>query len=497
MSVLSHVKIGPHFFANEFADYSDWHFAWAREIVQNGVDAPGCSTISVSIQELEAGTVIVVTNDGCPMTEDVLVNKLLALGESGKKFSGTVGGFGKAKTLLMFCHQSWSVRTGTILASGIGGDYRLTTDLEYFHGTTTVVTMKRDNTAKLIEAFRKLARFTQWSGTLTVNDEILPTSHHKGLRRRDFDFGAVYTNKSDQYKLVVRIGGIPMFTRYCGLNRCVVVELNGASNDVLTANRDGMLFQYSSQLDAFITLLATDKRKALRNRTPRYERFAGQKFVVQSVSARDLIQDADEDQTVVVTNGTCVAHGPVATLAAALANGSDGELAKSQIPTGRSRPANGRYSRVSNEFVLKNETDRKIPTCYRPDMAEFSKYSQKLVRIWGRLMVKFHEIFEADAEFAIGFIFDDDTEAECEKHPDFGLIYYLNPTKTVEQSYSSSKSFSKRFKLTERGRLLSVAAHEFVHGLGYNNHSEEFASKYTEVMGHVLTHVSKFAWCFK
>ena len=45
--------------------------------------------------------------------------------------------------------------------------------------------------------------------------------------------------------------------------------------------------------------------------------------------------------------------------------------------------------------------------------------------------------------------------------------------------------------------LLSIAAHEFVHGLGYGWHCENFAQKYTEVVGYVLADVKRFNWCFK
>src|SRR5580698_6197763 len=114
------VKIGPSFFAKEFQEYSNWRWSYIREAAQNCIDAPHSTEMYFSITHDGHNTRVTFGNNGVPMNEDVLTNKLLALGESGKNFAGTVGGFGKAKLLLLFCHLSWSVRTGTLLADGEG-----------------------------------------------------------------------------------------------------------------------------------------------------------------------------------------------------------------------------------------------------------------------------------------------------------------------------------------------------------------------------------------
>ncbi len=78
----------------------------------------------------------------------------------------------------------------------------------------------------------------------------------------------------------------------------------------------------------------------------------------------------------------------------------------------------------------------------------------------------------------------------------FGRVYYVSPAKIVEQSTSYSKSFKKRFKLTERNRLIMVALHEFVHGLGLSWHDEDFACKLTDMAWHVIDNRKRFNWCF-
>ena len=108
-----------------------------------------------------------------------------------------------------------------------------------------------------------------------------------------------------------------------------------------------------------------------------------------------------------------------------------------------------------------------------------------------------HQIFEHEAEFAVGFVFDQDEEAQFEDGQ-YGKVYYVNPVAVVEQTMSNSRSFRKRFKLTERDRLIAIAAHEFVHGgIGLLYHDESFASKQTDVMATVMKHRRQFNWCFR
>ena len=138
-----------------------------------------------------------------------------------------------------------------------------------------------------------------------------------------------------------------------------------------------------------------------------------------------------------------------------------------------------------------------IPDYFMPHDDKFSPYSRKLVRAWGRILLTLHRLFDCDAEFAIGFAFDSEAEAQFEEGR-FGTVYYINPITVVEQSNSGSRSFRKRFKLTERDRLISVAAHEFVHGaFGHRYHDESFAATQTDVMAVVMKHRRQFNRCFQ
>lgn len=108
-------------------------------------------------------------------------------------------------------------------------------------------------------------------------------------------------------------------------------------------------------------------------------------------------------------------------------------------------------------------------------------------------MLQLHKTFDHESVFSVGFVFSD-AMANHEIGPTFGRVYYVAPAIVNEEK----GSFKKQWKFDAAGKkmLLSVAAHEFVHGLGYSLHDEDFSAKYTEVVGVVMARLKEFNWCF-
>lgn len=508
MSYSNSISIGPEFFAKAKNDYADFSWALVREFFQNSIDAPGCKKIDVQVHTVEGGvTKMVVTNDGAPMTREILTNKLLSLGGSGKGFNGTVGGFGKAKEVLYFCHRSYQIHTGDLLVQGSGAGYDLNESVpDALSGTSSTIVLDCDLTTRLCKTVEKFASYAQWDGSITLNGGQLACNLRKGSPRREFEWGTVYTNKSDKNRVVVRVGGIPMFSAYTSFDRMVVVELKGASVDVLTSNRDSLVWRFQDQFDKFLMDLVVNRSKALKSQNPTYQHFSGAKFKTSKenperkssgVSARELV-GAKQNVSVAAFMGSGSSTGSGGFGGIAVSGerlgvvGSVDDYANESIATASSSPT----STISEEFVLKNETTLKIPDYFQPDSDQFGSYAKKLARMWGRLIVELHRLFETEAEFGIGFVLSDDCEAQYEKTKEFGVVYYLNPAVVVEQVSSASKSLKKRFQLTERDRLLSIAVHEFVHGLGYGSHDEAYAGKLTDVFAKVMKERKRFNWCF-
>lgn len=492
MSFQNQVVIGPEFFAKAKNDYNRWQWAIIREFCQNSIDC-GSKTIRISITKDAGNVVMVVENDGDPMTEDIIRNKLLSLGASGKNFQGSVGGFGKAKEILYFIHRSYEIKTGEFVVTGSGAGYNIDAG-EYYSGTSSRIVIEsldpQDLVDELKSNLRTFAGYTQWSGELYLNDERLSTDLYKGSFRRDLGFAKVYTNKSCQDRVIVRINGTPMFYDYIDFNRCVIVELTGTSADVLTSNRDGLSREYRNQLNAFLTDLAVNKSSALRKRgLVKYQLYGGKRITHTVVRPTDFNPKLD-----IICALEQVAKesfkGPT-TRSQLLSAGSANDVRETIHRTFNST--------ISEEFIVKNETDLTVPSYYLPNSPNFSDYSRKLAKIWGRLLLELHRLFEHEADFAIGFIFDDDQdnqiEAQFEVGP-YGTVYYLNPAKVVKQSSSISKSFKKRFQLVERNRLLMIALHEFLHGFGYASHNEAYANQLTDFAWKVFNVRKRFNWCF-
>jgi len=501
------VTVGPEFFAKAKNDYRDWKFALAREFVQNGIDAPHCSRILVDVKRDGDETLLIVANDGAPMDRDTLVNKLLCLGASGKDFVGTIGGMGKAKEILYFAHIRYEITTGNLCVTGSGAGYDLE-ECDYYDGTCSRVWLQGDLVEELTQQFKSFIFMTQWHGLVDINAQIFRCDFRKGSRRREFEWGVVYTNKSISNRLIVRVNGMPMFHRHLDCkNRCVLVELNRGNADILQANRDSLKWAYQSQLDAFIDEVTVDKTSAFRDTSPRYLHFSGDKLrSYRQIRANEIMQTivgeayatvpsgpavGDEEEraeTVVAPNGVDVVD--VAPQMAALQRTATYEEATPQR-------ASARKSKLNHEFVVKNTTGMEVPVHYLP--YAFSSYSLKLTKIWAKVLLTMHELFDKEAAFSVGFIFDEDREAEFEGAGEYDQVFYLNPVTVVKQCTSNSRSFAKRWKLTPAGKyaILSDAVHEFVHSLGYGGHDECYSSKLTELMGVVMANIKKFYPCFR
>lgn len=524
MSFANSITIGPEFFAKAKNDYADFAWAITREFFQNSIDAPKSTRVDVSVNSFDnegvVTTMLTVENNGAPMTREILEGKLLSLGGSGKGFEGTVGGFGKAKEVLYFCHREYKIWSGGLTVQGSGAGYNLTEGEEFVAGTRSTILMDGDWTEKLTEAVSKFAKFAQWDGEIFLNAVKLDCNQKKGSPRKEFSWGTVYTNKAAENVVVVRVGGIPMFTEHTPLDRCVIIELKGSSVKTLTSNRDSLVYDHRREYRQFLLDLVTNKSRALKPQEPTYQHFGGVKYVhrvptATGTTATALVGDVSvrggKSTLVVVDDRQELPKGEGGSFAAGGTGFSfsgsrvgvmdaprtdfDSSVQREILGWSEEAPVSP-VSVLQEEFVIKNETSLKIPAYLLPDSDTFGSYGKKLARIWGRLMLELHRMYKLETEFAIGFVFSEEAEAQHEVTSQYGTVYYLNPICVVEQAASTSRSFKKRFALTERNRILAIAVHEFLHGLGYDSHDERYAARLTEVFGEVMDERKRFNWAF-
>lgn len=495
-AVTQQVKIGPSFFAKAKNDYSDWHWALIREFLQNSLDAKGTSAINITIEEEGDRVKFIVINNGEVMTKDVIINKLLSLGESGKNFEGAVGGFGKAKELCYFTHLGYTIHTGAHLVTGCGGDYTIQ-DVEYFQGTKSTIWIEnKQSVAHSLElTCRKFIKQCQRPDvTFTVNGESVTGNLKKGSRRREFDWGTVYTNKSFPNLLIVRLDGMPMFTQYIDNERCVVVELHGKSGDVLTANRDGLQWEQRRQLQEFVRQLSVDSITALKDtHTTTYTHYRG-----------DRLKAKDAKGNMAALIGAAYANvqkAPVAVpgeFEAVLGVGEPVRLNEQRevVEFEEGGLMTAKQPTISHEFLIRSELGKMmIPEHFTPDA--FSEYSARLVRIWASLMLEIHMLFGNTDDFGVGFVFNETAEAMCEKTASYGTVFYINPA-VIKYNSFGGRSLAKRWKLNSAGKfmLLMDAVHEYCH-LQVMEHNEEYASHLTNVAAVVVQNLKRFHKCYR
>lgn len=487
MSYAHSVAIGPEFFKKAFHDYADRYWAFAREVLQNSIDC-GSRNIHITVAEVDADgdhpqTLVTVGNDGAPMTREILVDKLLSLGSSGKDFrANSVGGFGKAKEILYFAHERYRIVSGEWEVSGSGAMYDLGPHGGYHAGTRSEVWWNGSaHVPRLRDAFRRFVELCGCKGVtfLLDEEELKPALADKQLVRtlehKDKAWAKAYTTRSVSNRVVVRVNGIPMFSRHCDYRKGVVLELEGASSETLTSNRDGLRYPFDGELSDLVTKLAVDRRSVFKLETAVYERFGGNKLGRPGGSSPAPVESvADLLMVVAARSGQGQGGG-----------GHDGGGGIAVDVAGR---VDRGVNLLPHEFIIKNCVRRAVPEAFHPHSLKFSDHAAWLVRAWAGCLIELHELLAVDKPFSVGFIFAEDCEAESEDSREYGHVYYLNPCVVTR------RSMRRRFAKKHKAQIAADAAHEFIHGgLGEHYHGEEFANKYTDVMGLVIQNWRRFA----
>ena len=248
------VQVPHSYFRKAKSEYADWRWAMIREFIQNSYDAQATIIdFRLTVNDRDA-IELSVDDDGIGMDRDTLKNVLLCMGGS-KKPEGAIGGFGYAKAILFFAHQSYTIRTKGLKVEGNGGEYRLSMANTAISGTQ--ITVELDDDSDLFDEWRERiegyvsACYMEYATgrpvTIRLDGEEFPQNND-----RTYDYylqtpaGALWYNEVPddcRSEFVVSVSGLPMFaeTFYSRTNQSSLVggiELESGSA-VLTANRDG------------------------------------------------------------------------------------------------------------------------------------------------------------------------------------------------------------------------------------------------------------------
>lgn len=267
------ITIGREFFATALKDYRDWREKWWREAIQNSVDA-GAHEIHLKSTDNPDGTGLVeVFDNGGGMTEDVLINKFLVLGATTKVGqAGAAGGFGKAKEMLLLPWLTWEVHSRDRVVKGAGIDYTVE-PAEYLNGTRLRVLMPADQQTDASFGMNFIKKCWLPSVSFFVNDQRIKADLKPGKLIREVpDKANFYFREGGEFdtaRMLIRARGLFMFDRFVGSDKDikgnVIVELEGPSIKLLTANRDGIRdWELGNQIDAFAAEIAADVKSATR-----------------------------------------------------------------------------------------------------------------------------------------------------------------------------------------------------------------------------------------
>ena len=514
------ITIGSDYFDSALRDYTNWPEKHVREAVQNAVDA-GATRVAIQFKYFDADmnplpddavdyafVELSYDDNGSGMSRDVLVNKFLSLGGSGKRTTtGSVGGFGKAKELLILPWARWSIETQEVVAAGHGVRYSIKAGTNR-QGLRLTVLMRGDKCVTPSHAINFLkkcylpnVRFTvqgqRVDANLRVGDLLttLPT-------KNPANYGEVYYNKKSKFDapaLFVRVRGLFMHERYlaAGVPGLVIVELFGSTLDLLTANRDSVQWSLAYPLDQFVNVLAADTKSALRpKRNVVREKYTGEMFRSEAdrrektayVQSSVMVAIDDMDAPSLGENVVEKIKENLEAAGGTSEDETDEDVAIDLRPQGEAiAPMLGirfrgaahviaatRVLAWTPSFYIWNETeDFHVPAKFRPE--KMPPTLRKLAKFWAELCRFVLIQLGHSGEYGVGWMFDRETGAACLSEDDERWLL-LNPFKNANLG-------GDMYSLSEKddvNLLYALAVHECTHlADALSQHDEAFAAALT------------------
>lgn len=267
------MAIDPEAFKRVKQEYTDWPTKWWREAVQNSVDA-GATEIRLSTEPQPDGTVRIICEDnGSGMDREAFEHKFMVFyGTSKVGARGAMGGFGKAKELLLLPWLSWRVHSRDMVAAGVANSWDFEPAPFYREGTRVEVLMAAQDAIDGVSATTLLSRSYLPAVRFWVQGQPVSAALKAKKRLRtladklELFFSDVET---DWPLLIVRTGGLYMFSRDIPsvIKGNVIGEMLRPSIELLTSNRDA--FRDAELLSAmwkFENELAVETRSALQTK---------------------------------------------------------------------------------------------------------------------------------------------------------------------------------------------------------------------------------------
>jgi hypothetical protein len=498
------VTIGPGWFQNAVRDYSNWRLKWWRECIQNSVDA-GAKNIWLSVKEVAEGFLVSCEDDGKGMTREIMMNKFLVLGETGKEErEGQIGGFGKAKELLIMPWVRWHIASGDTIMEGAGQPYEERRATSFRKGTLLEVVMPRDLTTTTVNAME----FLNWCAVkgvrFFINGEQFKEKLNKGSLINQYEWGDIYHNKKvTTGRICVRINGVYMFSTgyFDNSMGTIIVETKGDSTKIFTANRDGFKNDMIEMiLYRLANEVATEGARALQKKSKLITQiWKGTSRMSTRERALDVLEMIGplppvEKDKVLVLDGSTI-DGIVNFFKQMTRPGGAGAFVMPPADAGvveiiSQVPIEGQASLESfaqqlawqPDFMVKNEIEGfSVPARFKPE--KMVKKMSTLAMVWAEACRWVFLQLRREATYGVGFLFSDDARAMYVRHEDRSEWLLLNPyaDSARQREYSATSE-------DELKDIYAMAIHECTHmSNGELQHNSSFAAALTFNMAKCVT----------
>jgi len=333
--------------------------------------------------------------------------------------------------------------------------------------------------------------------TIYLNGRKISTDSASRQVVRDLGWAKVYSRKlsGDNYSsyATVRIKGITMFRKWISESKFdVVIDIERPSTEVLQASRDGFHYTKDEEIQRLIAEITIDQKSFGRMHKTSTTFEGGHRSF--SVKAKEILR--------LETGGVSQAVADVAVAAveeAVESRGSEGartDLSRAILETVRERVVRDfsgteRDSEVEKVLALVSGREQEIAEAYEKgpqcenltdfvidindtgyntipphlDPNRMGKKKVRLAKLWKHCL---ELVFKADGlslNYAIGWVIDQDLNAQYQEREDGVHIFQLNPTRSDTHGASNKELFFK---------ILASAAHEVAH-MDHNWHSESFS----------------------
>lgn len=463
---MATVKISSDFFTNEIKNYSNWEFAFWRELFQNSVDAKA-NNISINYEKNNDSCIISFQDNGCGMSRDILENVFFNLGTTTKNTNETVGGFGRARIILCFAQQDYIIYTQNMIVSGQGANYEILENDGFVKGCKFIITVKpkdfSSNYTSFINSLYQYLDMSQIEPYIFINGKKHNTKLYKRGKTKELSFGTAYSNQSGLFKnkIIFRVNGIPMFERYTPANSLIIVEIDPEkSRDVLLSNRDSINWKYLDEVEQFTSVIAIDTISAFRNKTEESKQIIG--YSRKFIPKKNIIEKQKLDYIIDVQRPLDVDY--------CVKNWNPGICLITKTE-------NNKIKRASKLFDIETISDK-------------TTKKGKLFNLWQLCCESALESFckvtgTNEINWMPGFIFDESMEA-CNQNNNNCFALLLNPLYCL-----GDKTGNIRYNINDfqsQIHMLTLAAHEVCH-CKYNYHDERFASLFTDIVSDLMSNI--------